>query len=241
MLLRAVINAPLSPACVICADDATQLTNGCIIAVSALPQGAVLYWSCSVQVSGAAPRADACECLLVRRIEDEDERLPHPLPTVRASAHAAFATAADAARRVRPAIELCARATLGKGITHVSVNDVESEHLAATSKGTDKCSTETSHSRKSVARMLRLLSAPVQAQGTTTAAGQSRGEMQERSPHVEADAHEDATRVTVGGVASLLPRKMTPANRLSGRFGILTALARAGAPHKKARFGSGPL
>ena len=197
-----------------------------------------------MQVSGAAPHADTCACFLVRRDASEDENPPHPVQTERASAHAAFATAADSARRVCPSIELCVRATLGKGITHVSVNDVESEQHAetrGTSRCTDACSTEAVQSRRSVARMLRLLGAPVQAQDARTAAGKSLICAEGRGAHADTDVHEDATRVTEGGLASMMPRKMTPSNRLAGRFGVLSALARVGPPHKKTRTDSGAL
>ena len=186
----------------------------------ALP-GACVYWS-----GDSKSASTASECLVMHAV-DTCAPTPQPNAATRRDAHAALSAAADATtdagRCVRPTIELCVSATPGKGLANLSVRTLEAATPAT--RALDP------QSRRSIARMLRLLSAPVSElaqkrsiQDDRWGGGGRRGGMLQG----EGDHHEDASRVTVARMRSLAGGgggSARGAAVLAGRFGTLTNMA----------------
>jgi len=202
-----------------------------------------VFWSKRAQSPSDAPA-----CFRARAVASTSDADVEPCD--HAAAHTRLAAATTAARCRAPTIELAARATAGKGLTSLSVNTVENAQSSDAATEEPECSlTLSTQSKRSLARMLRVLCAPVQASSRSNPQMGGSGEME------EADEHEDSTRITVAAAPSLVPQRgkePTPgapgvkpprvAPRLTGRWGTLNSLqlVLSSAPHnKKARTGPG--
>ena len=156
-------------------------------------------------------------------------------PTHADDVGAALAAAGEAARTQPPAIELCVRARPGSGITGQGVKvlpkvlapprDDKSGSASARGENTPGVPEIDDQSRRSIARMLRLLCTEVR--GSPKTCGSCEGTA---AAAVEAEPHDGISREYRASAPILLPR--AKAQTLTGRFGTLTSMVR---PKKRAR------
>lgn len=127
----------------------------------------------------------------------------------RSEALVALQVAANAALRLRPTIELCVKAKLGAPLANVSVNTLDAPREKDAAQGGAGAEaggcfrpqvTLSTQSRRSVARMLRLLCAPVAYSSTSK---NSTNANSEKGAVTEADEHLDATHVTVASAPTV--------------------------------------